>query len=302
MAYLAHSIGHDERGRPFSAQYLKRPAKVGKAEMIRGTTRVVAIIGSPVAQVKSPENFNAAFAEAGADVAMIAMDIKPEAVADFLSLARRWENLDGFVVTIPHKQSVAAGIDSVSDRAALLGAANVVRREPDGTLKGDMVDGLGFVAAARANGFHPAGRRALLVGGGGAGSAIAHALCEAGAACLVISDIDAARADRLASQLGLNFPATDVAVSGGQDNSGFDLVVNATPLGMRPGDRLPVGEDVLAGLPGSALVADVVTSPEITPFLRAAQLRGLRIQTGPQMAKAQLGLLGSYMGVMRAVS
>jgi shikimate dehydrogenase len=265
--------------------------------MIRGTTRIVAIIGSPVTQVKSPENFNAAFAEASADLAMIAMDVKPEAVGDFLSLARRWDNLDGFVVTIPHKQAVAAGIDVVSERAALLGAANVVRREADGTLRGDMVDGLGFVVAARANGFDPAGGRALIVGGGGAGSAIAHALCEAGAARLVISDIDTARADRLAGQLGRNFPATDVATSTSAD-AGFDLVVNATPLGMKPGDPLPIGEDVLAGLPGSALVADVVTSPEVTPFLQAAQARGLRLQTGPQMAKAQLGLLGGFMGVM----
>lgn len=266
--------------------------------MIRGTTRIVAIIGSPVAQVKSPENFNAAFAEAGADVAMIAMDVKPDAVADFLSLARRWDNLDGFVVTIPHKQAVAAGIDFVSERAALLGAANVVRREADGTLRGDMVDGLGFVAAAQANGFDPAGRRALIVGGGGAGSAIAHALCEAGVAGLVISDIDIARAQRLAGRLGRSFATADVAVSESTE-ARFDLVVNATPLGMNAGDPLPVGEDFLETLPRSALVADVVTSPEVTPFLQAAQAQGLRIQTGPEMAKAQLGLLGGFMGVMR---
>lgn len=269
--------------------------------MIRGTTRVVAIIGSPVSQVKSPENFNAAFAETGADVAMIAMDIKPEAVTDFLSLVRRWDNLDGFVVTIPHKQAVAAGIDVVSERAALLGAANVVRREADGTLRGDMVDGLGFVAAARANGFDPAGRRALIVGSGGAGSAIAHALCEGGVARLVLSDVDTARAQRLAGQLGQSFAATDVTVSAGAD-VGFDLVVNATPLGMKSGDPLPVGGDFLGKLPDSALVADVVTSPEVTPFLEAAQARGLKIQTGPQMAKAQLGLLGGFMGVIRPLS
>lgn len=267
--------------------------------MIKGSTRIVAIIGSPVAQVKSPENFNAAFAHSGADLAMIAMDIAPDAVADFLSLARRWENLDGFVVTIPHKQSVAAGVDEISARAALLGAANVVRREPDGTLKGDLVDGLGFVAAARANGFDPAGRRALVVGAGGAGGAIAHALCEAGASAVSIRDIDAARTGRLADALRHSFPATAVAVSI-EEPGAFDLVVNATPLGMKPGDPLPLGEDVLAQLHGRVLVADVVTSPEVTPFLEAARARGLAIQTGPQMAKAQLTLLGVGMGVMAA--
>src|SRR5690606_2326203 len=95
-------------------------------QMIKGSTRLVAIIGSPVVQVKSPENFNAAFEAAGRDVAMIAMDIAPDGVEAFLSVARRWANLDGFVVTIPHKQAVAAGIDSVTSRAALLGAVNVV--------------------------------------------------------------------------------------------------------------------------------------------------------------------------------
>lgn len=264
--------------------------------MINGSTRVVAIIGSPVAQVKSPENFNSAFAHSGDDVAMIAMDIPPEAVSDFLSLARRWKNLEGFVVTIPHKQSVAAGLDEITGRAALLGAANVVRRDPDGTLKGDMVDGLGFLTAARENGFDPVGKRALVVGGGGAGGAIAHALCEAGATTLSILDIDAARAGRLAGLLRDSFPATEVSIDA--ERGGFDLVVNATPLGMKPGDPLPLGEDVLARLQGSALVADVVTSPEVTPFLEAARVRGLAIQTGTQMARAQMTLLGAGMGVM----
>ena len=265
--------------------------------MIKGSTRVVAIIGSPVAQVKSPENFNAAFEQSGSDVAMIAVDLAPEGVADFLSLARNWKNLDGFVVTIPHKQAVAAGIDEITPRAALLGAANVVRREADGKLTGDMGDGLGFVEAARRNGFEPAAKRTLVIGGGGAGSAIAHALCEAGAASLAISDIDAARAERLAGRLRAEFPATEIGTRAG-DIGELDLVVNATPLGMQSGDPLPLDEDALAGLKASALVADVVTSPEVTPLLAAAKARGLQIQTGPQMAKAQLALLGGHMGVI----
>jgi shikimate dehydrogenase len=267
--------------------------------MIKGSTRIVAIIGSPVVQVKSPENFNADFARSGSDVAMIAMDVTPAGVTDFLSLARRWENLDGFVVTIPHKQSVAAGIDETSARAALLGAVNVVRREPDGTLKGDMVDGLGFVAAARANGFDPAGKRALVIGGG-AGSARAQALCEAGAASVTLSDIDMTRTQRLAGLLRASFPETEVNTTL-NDPSAFDLVVNATPLGMKRDDPLPLAADVLSGLRSSVLVADVVTSPEITPFLETARARGFAIQTGPQMAEAQMNLLGSFMGVMDAV-
>ena len=265
--------------------------------MIKGSTRLVAIIGSPVAQVKSPENFNAAFSQSGSDVAMIAMDIAPEGMADFLSMARQWQNLDGFVVTIPHKQAVAAGIDEITPRAALLGATNVVKRDAGGRLIGDMVDGMGFVEAARRNGFVPDAKRALVIGGGGAGSAIAHALCEAGVALLAVSDIDIARAERLAGLLRAEFPGTQIGTQAG-DLGALDLVVNATPLGMEEGDPVPLAENALAALKSSALVADVVTSPEVTPFLKAAMARGLPIQTGPQMAKAQLALLGGHMGVL----
>lgn len=266
--------------------------------MIRGSTRLVAIIGTPVAQVKSPENFNAAFERLHSDSAMIAMDIAPEGVSDFLALARQWKNLDGFVVTIPHKQAVAAGVDSVTPRAALLGAANVVRRNADGTLAGDMVDGLGFVRAARNNGFEPSGRQALLIGCGGAGSAIAHALCEAGVRELAIVDADTARADRLAGLLRGEFSAVLSTEIG--DPARFDLVVNATPLGMKDGDPLPLADAALALLKPTTHVADVVTSPEVTPFLTAARARSLSIQTGPEMAKAQLSLLGAHMGVLAA--
>jgi len=267
--------------------------------MIKGSTRLVAIIGAPVAQVKSPENFNAAFERLRSDSAMIAMDIAPEGVEDFLSLARRWKNLDGFVVTIPHKQAVAAGVDSITPRAALLGAANVVRRNADGTLAGDMLDGLGFVRAARNNGFEPSGRQALLIGCGGAGSAIAHALCEAGVRELAIVDADTMRAERLAGLLRGEFPAVEIVTQIG-DPARFDLVVNATPLGMKDGDPLPLADAALTLLKPTTHVADVVTSPEVTPFLTAARARGLSIQTGPEMAKAQLSLLGAHMGVLAA--
>lgn len=265
--------------------------------MIKGSTRLVAIIGSPVVQVKSPENFNNAFAQAGSDVAMIAMDIPSDGVDAFLSLARTWQNLDGFVVTIPHKQAIASGVDSVTQRAALLGAVNVVRRGADGQLIGDMVDGLGFVRAAESHGFTPNGREALVIGCGGAGSAIAHALCESGVSVLAICDPDAQRVGRLASALAAEFPQISIATEIG-DPSRYDLVANATPLGMRAGDPLPLSEQAIALLKPTAHVADVVTSPEVTPFLAAARARGLSIQTGPEMARAQLGVLGAFMGVL----
>lgn len=265
--------------------------------MIKGGTRLVAIIGTPIAQVRSPENFNRAFAEMDRDHAMIGMDISPEAVAGFIELARRWDNLDGFVVTIPHKQAVAALADDVSSRVKALGAANVVRREKDGRLVADMVDGLGYLAALQQNGFDPAGKKALLVGSGGAGSAIAYSLCEAGVAVLAICEIDVARGEQLAARLRVDFPDVNISTVCG-DIGDYDLVANATPLGMKASDPLPIGRLHIEALKDTALVTDVVTSPEMTPFLEAAKARGLKIQTGPEMARAQLGLLGRHMGVL----
>ncbi|MFZ6044640.1 shikimate dehydrogenase family protein [Pseudomonas sp. CR3202] len=265
--------------------------------MIRGSTELVAIIGSPIAQVKSPENFNAWFAENGQELAMIAVDMAEQNLAAFIQSLRGWNNLRGCVVTVPYKQVLAGQLDQLSARAAALGSVNVIRREADGRLLGDNVDGEGFLKATRAHGFEPSGKRALVVGSGGVGAAIAYGLCEAGVGVLVIADLDQPRAERLAGVLRGAFP--HMTVGNAYDGLGaFDLVVNATPVGMGDTGELPLPGVLLESLSPKALVADVVTSPVITPFLALARDLGCRIQTGPEMARAQMGNLGAHMGVM----
>ncbi len=141
--------------------------------MVSGFTQVVAVIGHPITQVKSPENFNHYFASQHLDKVMIPVDIAPEAVADYLNALRGWRNMSGILVTVPHKQRVAGLLDTLTPRARHLNAVNVVRKLADGRLEGDMLDGVGFQRAAQAHGFQPAGKRALLSGCGGVGSAIA---------------------------------------------------------------------------------------------------------------------------------
>jgi len=264
--------------------------------MIKGTTQLVAIIGSPIAQVKSPENFNAWFADAGSDLAMVPMDVRAGEIDACLALLRGWQNLRGCVVTVPYKQAFAARVDALSERAAALGAVNVVRREADGRLVADMVDGLGFLGAAKAHGFAPAGSRAVVVGAGGVGSAIAYALCEAGVGSLALLDVDASRQAQLATVLRQRFPALDLRLECA-DLAGVDLLVNATPVGMNDG-ALPIAPALLETLESTAHVADVVTSPVVTPLLELARAKGCTVQTGPEMAKAQVGHLGVAMGVM----
>src|SRR5690606_4210818 len=178
--------------------------------MVNGATRIVAIIGTPIAQVKSPDNFNAHFERAGDNLVMIPVDMAPAGVAAFAETVRGWRNCDGFVITVPYKQAFADHMDILSERAAALGAVHVVRRHPDGVLRGDMVAGLGCLAAAHPHGVEPAGRRAFVVGTGGAGSAIAYALCEAGAKDLPLRDLDTERLDTLAAMLAERFPQTAV--------------------------------------------------------------------------------------------
>lgn len=265
--------------------------------MIKGSTELVAIIGSPVQQVKSPENFNRRFGELGVDMAMIAMDVDSQQVSDCVALLRGWRNMRGCVVTVPHKQAFARHMDDLTPRARAIGAVNVFRRSPDGRLSGDMVDGLGFLAAARSHGFEPNGAVALVIGAGGVGSAIAHALCEAGLSRIRILDSDPARVQQLVKILRSSFPGKLEVKDHCTALDDLDLVVNATPVGMNGDPSLPLRTSLLETLAPNALAADVVTSPVMTPWLQFAQGRGNRVQTGPEMALAQMDVLGDVMQV-----
>ena len=103
--------------------------------MVSGTTQVVAVIGHPIAQVKSPDNFNRYFAEQHMDSVMIPVDIVPDAVAAYLNALRGWQNMTGVLVTVPHKQRAAALVDDLTPRARRLNAVNVIRKLADGRLQ-----------------------------------------------------------------------------------------------------------------------------------------------------------------------
>lgn len=266
---------------------------MGGAQPISGTTRLLPLIGHPVAQVGSPPVFNRYFAEEGIDAVIFPLDVAPEAVGAFLSDLRGWRNGLGCSVTVPHKQRALAGVDRLTDRARLAGSVNIVRREPDGTLFGDMTDGLAMAAALEAGGCALKGRNALVAGaGGGAGAAIVHALAEAGVSRLTLLETDPRRLDRLLEGLA-GFPkiAIDTAPGGADD---ADLVVNATPLGMRPDDPLPVDP---AGFSPEAVVAEVVTKPAETPLLVRARARGMRTVTGLDMVRWQLPFQIRHLGL-----
>ena len=247
-------------------------------ESLSGATRVHVIVGDPIAQVKSPAGVTRSLRERGLDAVVVPAHVAADDLDAWLAGVSRARNVDGIIVTVPHKFACLAHCASASDRATFLGAVNVMRRRRDGGWDGDMFDGLGFVQALRDRGADPAGARALIAGAGGAGTAIAHALVCEGLAGLVVHDADPDRRRRLVERLaGLGrCPVRE----GGADPAGFDLVVNATPAGMRPGDPLPLDANRLE--PGQ-VAACVVTAPAVSPFIAVARERGCRTSTGIDM-------------------
>ncbi len=244
---------------------------------LSGATRVVPIVGDPIAQVKSPAGVTAAFQARGENAVCVPMHIGPDDFGALMQLVRRWRNCAGVIVTVPHKFAAFEGCDTTSHGAGLLGTVNTIRRSPDGRLHGDMFDGLGFVAACRDKGCAFAGRTALLVGAGGAGTAIGHAVASQGVELLVIADRDAGRRDALVARLGAaGFPVK----AGPPEAQGFDIALNATPMGMRASDPLPFPA---GGLAPAAFVGDVVTDPDPSPLIAAARARGCRTSTGADM-------------------
>jgi shikimate dehydrogenase len=155
-----------------------------------------------------------------------------------------------------------------------------------------MLDGFGFVSALRADGQRIDGRHALVVGAGGVGSAIAFALAEAGAASVAVADIDTERAAALSLRLQ-QLAGVPSSVSEAR-SEGFDLIVNASPLGMRADDPLPLH---LGGLTAEAIVADVVISREATPLLRAARALGCHVQGGAAMTDHQVAAMATFLGL-----
>lgn len=256
---------------------------------IDGETRIYPIIGHPIGQVKSPTSLSAIMAERGFNGMVVPAHILPRDLEGWLAQAIHMRNCEGIVVTVPHKVACLAFCRRVTARARASGAVNILIRDGEDWV-GDATDGHGCLDGIAAAGFDVASRTALLVGAGGAGSAIAYEILARGASQLAVHDVDAARRDDLIARLNAAFPGR--AGIGGTDPRGFALVVNATPLGMAEGDPLPVEVGLLDA---DQFVADVVTRPAIPPLIVAARERGCATMPGTGMFEAQATLLAELL-------
>lgn len=260
--------------------------------MINGNTKVIFLIGYPTHSFKAPMIYNPYFQASGINAVVVPMASKPEAYSALLRSVFSLENIGGALITMPHKMVTVDLLDEVTPTARIAGACNAVKRTADGRLLGDMFDGVGFVRAVQRKGLNLLGARALVVGSGGVGSAIAASLAAAGVGHMGVFDVNAAAAEGLAQRLQAQFPCLGLQVQT-KNPEGFDLVVNATPLGMNDGDPLPIDVERLSP---ETFVGEVVMRKAMTTFLSAAQARGCPIQVGTDMLFEQIPAYLEFFG------
>jgi shikimate dehydrogenase len=247
--------------------------------VISGRTTLIAHLGFPTEAFKAPMIYNPWFESRGIDAVVVPMGVR---VADYpaaLAALARLTNLRGALVTMPHKVATLELVAEATPAARIAGASNALLLRPDGSWLADQFDGAGFVRGVERKGRAIRGARVLVSGSGGVGSAIAASLAGAGAAALALYDRDAGAAEALRDRLLVHYPRLEVS-TGSNDPAGFDVIVNATPLGMRDGDPLPFDVERIAP---STFVGEVVMKTEFTPLLRAAMARGCPVQVGSDM-------------------
>lgn len=260
---------------------------------ISGHTRVYAILADPIHHVQTPQRLNALMRARGHDGVMVPVHVGAADLDTVVAGLGCMQSLGGFIVTVPHKTAIVALCDEVSRQAELVGAVNCVRRQADGRLMGEILDGAGFVAGLRREGYEPKARRVLLLGAGGAANAIAFALAEAGIARLAIANRTRAKSEDLARRLSVAFPDLPVELEA-RDVAAYDIIVNGTSLGLAEGDPLPLDPSLLSA---DQIVADVIMQPRVTALLAAAQAKGCHIHYGLPMLECQLEMMADFMGM-----
>jgi shikimate dehydrogenase len=259
---------------------------------IDGHTELIAHIGFPTHSFKSPLIYNPYFEKEGINALVVPMGCQAEHYPAFLKSVFHLTNVRGALITMPHKVTTVGLLDVVSPAVKVTGACNAVKRDPQGRLVGDMFDGVGFVRGLQRKGFELTGKRIMVVGAGGVGSAIAASLAAEKITGISLFDLNTAACEGLAQRLVNEYPHIQVN-TGSNDPDGYDLVVNATPMGMNEGDPLPMDVSRIAP---ETFVGEVVMRNEMTAFLRAVQKRGCRVQVGSDMLFEQIPAYLEYFG------
>lgn len=268
----------------------REPEMAGLPLPLTGRTSLFAILGDPIAQVGSPALLNAAFRRRGWPAVLVPMHVSADGLPHAMEGLRSIRNLRGLVLTTPHKLAAMKYVDDIGPEARLIGSINAIRCGRDGTWHGENFDGMGFVRGLELAGHTITGSRVLLVGTGGAGSAVAAAIARKAPASLRLHDMDPARAHKACATLRDAFTGIDI-MPGSPDPSGADIVVNCTPLGMADYPGMAIEP---ARLSPRTLVADLVVEPEMTALLQAAAARGCAVHPGRRTLEGQVDQLCAF--------
>lgn len=273
---------------------------------VQGNTDVYLISGFPVEQVRAPEMFNLIFRRLGINAVLVPVHVAPDDILAFTRAAFLASNIKGMLLTIPHKSRVMELLAGCNDSARVAGAVNGIRRNADGALEGGLFDGLGFVASLDYFKIAYAGKRVLMIGAGGAAAAIVASLAIAGErapAEIALFDPAAGKAAVLAAhvlaaaQSAGHDQASRVVAAASSDPAGFDVLINASPLGLKATDPLPFD---VSRLDGHAAVVDILMKNQPTPLVQAVRARQLVAEPGFEMMIQQAPSYLEFFGLHEA--
>jgi shikimate dehydrogenase len=243
--------------------------------------------------VRSPEFYNPRLVRAGVNVLLIPLHVPTEQFETTIPGLQHVGNFAGLIFTAPFKERAARFADEILPSGRQVGAINAMRRDRNGRWTADIFDGIGLVRALETMDAAPAGKRVLVLGAGGAGRAIALSLARAGCNALTLFDRNPGKVSRLAADIARFYPACAVAAPQAVAADGHDIIINATPVGMTPGDGLPTP---LGPLEPACVVFDIVPKPDVTPLMAYAAKSGCRVGGGRLMIDGQADAVLDFLG------
>ncbi|MFC1458614.1 shikimate dehydrogenase family protein [Microvirga arabica] len=268
-----------------------RPPRAGSVDFVNGRTRLYGIVGHPIEQVRSPETVTFELQRRDLNAILLPIHIKPEEFSKVFPRILQIGNLDGIVVTVPYKGQALSHIHRAGPMAQLSGGVSVIGRSLDDRWVGEMFDGVGCIAALLRRGVVLTGRRVLLLGAGGAGSAIAAELARCAPGDLFIHDPETQRAADVIGKLSKAFPNSRMH-AGLPSLEEIDVLVNASPVGMLDANASPLD---VARLPSQLAVMDAIMDPDQTKLLRIAEESGCQTIYGREMLDSQIAAACDFM-------
>jgi shikimate dehydrogenase len=261
-----------------------------EVSFVSGRTKLFAIVGHPIEQVRSPEMVTAELKRRGHEAILIPIHVFPQDFANVMPNLMKVENLFGLIFTIPYKAIGMSLASEIGLQASVVGAANALSRRPEGGWRAEIFDGLGCVQGFSARGISFRGKQVMLIGAGGAGAAIGVAVAHEKPSRMRLFDLDPTRAQSLAAKIK-DLDRDIQAEVGEPDVRDCDVLLNASPVGMLGDARMPIS---VTELPAGLVVFDAIVKPERTPLLLLAERCGCVVIYGREMMRGQIGKMVDF--------